>query len=149
MEIPTYPGYYISEDGDVMNSEGKILKQNKAKDGYWRINIGNNTPRIHRLLALAYIPNPTNLPMVDHIDRNRENNSLFNLRWASVKQNGENRGTTKNSKTGEKNIFYMKDWIGKYRYAAKKVETINGKEKRIYEKWFDTLEEAIFFRNSQ
>ena len=56
MEIPICPGYYISEDGEVMNPNGKLLAKHKNQKGYWRVNIpGHNTQFIHRLLALTYI----------------------------------------------------------------------------------------------
>lgn len=45
---------------------------------------------VHRLLALAFIPNPENKPCIDHIDRDRTNNSLDNLRWVSYAENAEN-----------------------------------------------------------
>lgn len=44
----------------------------------------------HRVIALTWIPNPTNLPQIDHIDRNVENNCIDNLRWASAKDNAQN-----------------------------------------------------------
>lgn len=45
---------------------------------------------IHRLVALTYLPNPNNWPMVDHIDRNRHNNNVENLRWATAQMNTNN-----------------------------------------------------------
>lgn len=47
--------------------------------------------KVHRLIALTFLPNPENKPTVDHIDRNKENNNLSNLRWASYKEQGQNK----------------------------------------------------------
>ena len=48
--------------------------------------------KIHRLVAKAFIPNPDNLPEVNHIDENKYNNCVDNLEWCSVKYN-RNYGT--------------------------------------------------------
>lgn len=148
-EIPNVPGFCISKEGKVKNPNGKILCQNKNQKGYWRVNIpGHNTQCIHRLLALTYITNPTNLPIVDHIDRNRQNNSLVNLRWVDDFGSSQNRGVSYKSTTGEKNIYYMKNRHGNYKYVYMKQCKIDGKKKKLAEKWFDTLDEAISFRDS-
>lgn len=57
-------------------------------NGYARVGLGrNNKKYVHRLVAEAFLPNPENLPQVDHIDGNRLNNLVDNLRWVSAKQN--------------------------------------------------------------
>jgi hypothetical protein len=56
--------------------------------GYMRIALGrNNQKYVHRLVAQAFLPNPDNLPQVDHVDGNRTNNHVSNLRWVTAKQN--------------------------------------------------------------
>ncbi len=56
--------------------------------GYMRVALGrNNFFYVHRLVAQYFLPNPENLPQVDHIDGDRTNNLLNNLRWVSAKQN--------------------------------------------------------------
>jgi hypothetical protein len=56
--------------------------------GYWRINLGRkNRHYVHRLVATAHIPNPENKPFVDHIDGDRTNNRVSNLRWVTGKEN--------------------------------------------------------------
>jgi hypothetical protein len=45
---------------------------------------------LHRLIATHYIPNPDNKPVIDHIDRNKTNNAIANLRWATISENAVN-----------------------------------------------------------
>lgn len=55
--------------------------------GYKQTGIQNKHYLVHRLSAETFIPNPDNLPQVDHIDGNKSNNKATNLRWCSAKQN--------------------------------------------------------------
>ena len=68
-------------------------------NGYCKIHICKNgkahKTSIHRLEMLAFVPNVDNKPCIDHIDGNRENNCLYNLRWCTVKENMNNVVTTK------------------------------------------------------
>lgn len=85
--IKDYEGkYYITQHGDVVNAKGKTLAFTvNKKTGYktvslWKNNKGS-TKTIHRLVALTYLPNPDNLPEVNHIDGNKLNNRVDNLEW--------------------------------------------------------------------
>ena len=55
--------------------------------------------RVHRLLAAAFIPNPDNLPEIDHIDTNKQNYNIDNLRWVTHAQNMNNETTKKDSRS--------------------------------------------------
>lgn len=66
----------------------KLRKQSINKNGYKRINAGNKRiVLVHRMVALAFIPNPENKPFINHIDANPSNNVVTNLEWCTHKEN--------------------------------------------------------------
>lgn len=75
----TFGGEYIKE--------GRILKQNDNGQGYLQVMLCNNginrSERVHRLVALAFLPNPEKLPKVNHKDTNKKNNTVENLEWCT------------------------------------------------------------------
>ena len=92
-DIPGYEGLYgITKDGKIYNLKYKrFLKAASDKDGYLRINLSKNgqkvSYRVHRLVALTYIPNPNNYPIINHKDENKQNNNVSNLEWCTHKYN--------------------------------------------------------------
>ena len=112
--------YRVSDSGEVMSfarsNSGKILKPVKSKTtGYLHINLGRNyRTTVHRLVAEAFIPNPDNLPCVNHKDENKLNNNVDNLEWASYQYNLAysdvwNRAkVTRGDTSGCRNSFYGK-----------------------------------------
>lgn len=79
-------------DGRNYFLEGHILKPSRnKKTGYLLVALSRDDKRrllyIHRLVAMAFIPNPENKPQVNHLDENPSNNDVYNLEWATAKEN--------------------------------------------------------------
>jgi hypothetical protein len=137
-EIKEYPNYEVSNCGRVRNKRtqktlchsvyiDKYSKVRSCKIGLYK-NDKVITNAIHRLVAQAFIPNPDNKLIVDHIDRDPTNNNVSNLRWATPKENGnnKNRPTQNISNTsGELNIYYSnreKRWLYRVSVDCKIIE---------------------------
>lgn len=80
----------VSETGQVF-SHGKAIRGEVTRNGYIRIHVSHHGVQykflVHRLVAEAFIPNPDNLPQVNHKDGNKQNNSVENLEWCSASDN--------------------------------------------------------------
>lgn len=78
-------------DGRIYQYKGKILTCRENQDGYYICKISKHGSGkymfVHRLVSLAFIPNPDHLPEINHIDCNRKNNSIDNLEWCTRKYN--------------------------------------------------------------
>jgi hypothetical protein len=86
--------YLINKDGCIWSLVKNKVMKSKNKT-YQEIALRKNGKyyytTIHRLLGIQFIPNPDNLPEIDHIDRNGLNNCLTNLRWVSREDNNKNK----------------------------------------------------------
>ena len=88
-----YSQYNVSTSGQITNvTTGQVLKPFIDRRGYenfslWGDDGTRKTLRGHQLVARKYIPNPDNLPQVDHLDGNKRNNSVENLEWVTNREN--------------------------------------------------------------
>lgn len=105
-DIPNYEGLYqVSNQGRVKSlaaivvsprqksylKKERILKLNKTRSGYIDVQLSKNGVikhhRIHKLVALAFLPNPSRLPQINHINENKEDNRAINLEWCTCEYN--------------------------------------------------------------
>lgn len=82
---------YVDYGYSIAYRKGKIMKAGKISNGYMQVELTNGKKIIHalvhRLVAEAFIPNPYNLPQVNHKDEKTSNNSVDNLEWCTSKEN--------------------------------------------------------------
>jgi hypothetical protein len=139
--IENYETYSVSTFGNVRNEKtGRILKGSPNQKGYLMIMLPNTKCfQIHRLVALAFIPNLENKEQVDHIDNNPINNNLTNLRWATQSENQINTSLSCKNTSGVKGIYWKKQykkWA--VQITCNKVKTHLG--------YYNTIEEATIVR---
>lgn len=138
--IEGYPNYQVSNFGNVRRV--KMLKQyyDESK-GYNVVCLSKNgnskVVKVHQLVAKAFIPNPDSKSEIDHIDTNRTNNCVDNLRWVTRKENLNNPLTTLNSIKAQRKVMkpvvqmtkegYFKQIYRSQAYAGK----MNGKSQTL------------------
>lgn len=84
--------YEISSFGNIRNiNSHKIVYTEISNNGYFRFRLNHKWHKVHRLVAFAFLENPKNGQIIDHIDFNRLNNNVNNLRWCDAKENSINR----------------------------------------------------------
>lgn len=89
--VETLTKHKVRKNGRKDNRLGKIIKPTMDKYGYLRVTFSNNNKRksyyVHRLVAMAYLPNYTDKLQVNHKDGNKLNNNRFNLEMVTLQEN--------------------------------------------------------------
>ena len=140
-KIKDFENYEISNLGNVKNDNtGKLLKPTNNGNGYYKVILSKGKLKqqkfIHRLVAEEFIQNPENKHQVDHIDNNRQNNNISNLRWVSCSENNFNKSLSTNSTSGIKGISFHKKSNKWNSYIS-----CNGKRENLG--YFDSKENAM------
>ena len=109
-EIKGFNNYKVSNFGRLISIKtNKILKPTDNGRGYLRFSLlgddnNNHTVYLHRIIAEAFIPNPDNKPCIDHINTNKQDNRIENIRWVTYKENTNNELTIERVRnSGKKN----------------------------------------------
>jgi len=148
MDIKGYENYTIDIDGNIWSKKkNRYIRQSLTWDGYNQVGLYikpqvQKKIKVHRLVALTYLPNIFNKPCVDHINRNRSDNRLFNLRWVTYKENSQNCSKSKNNKSGYTHIHIYKNYF---------TIEINKNGKKVIRKKFScnkwTIEQVVKIRD--
>jgi hypothetical protein len=137
--IPKFDCYEINKLGEVRHKGSGDILTPLITDRYARVTLrsyGKSYQKyIHRLLGEMFIPNPDNKLIIDHINRNKLDNRMENLRWVTHSENGHNVSLKKNNIS-----FINKDYNGSYQFQ----KTVNGVK---HSKCFKSYEEAEEYRN--
>ena len=106
-KLPNFSNYLINSEGQIKNiKRNKLITHSLHSSGYYVVKLvddeGNRkTFKLHRLLAILFIPNPDNLPCVNHKDEDKLNNSINNLEWCDITYNNTYGTRIERAKNGQ------------------------------------------------
>ena len=140
-DIPGYEGkYQATTDGDIFSLlSNKFLKLSDDTYGYNTCNLNDKTYKVHKLIGMTFLDNPNNYKQIDHLNRDRKDNRVVNLKYVSCSENQIN-----------KNPYVKKDPILKYIQTKSTTFKVvkRYKDKPAVYKTFKTLAEAQTFRDN-
>jgi hypothetical protein len=141
--IKSLPKIINPPNGGKGITKEKILKNTFDKDGYFFVQLSKNgklsPKKVHRLVALTFVPNPENKPQVNHKDGNKQNNNIDNLEWNTKKENIKhahengliNRKGVKNSqsKLTEQQVLEIRELYSNGKYSSRQLAKEYGMNK--------------------
>ena len=146
VEMREYPGYFISTKGRIFSEKYNERLEKKPSDngkGYLYVCLMKEgkqySKKIHRLVGETFLEKVEGKLEIDHINQNKKDNRVENLRWCNRRENLINRGITSLNTSGVKGVRFRKDrnsWVSRF----------NIEENKTKSKHFKTKEEAIKWR---
>ena len=158
IQIPEWNNYFINKEGNVIrkwkNGNTTHLKKWINNLGYISFSLTHKgkskTYNLHRTLGQLFIKNDNNLPCIDHINRNKTDNRLENLRWVSYRENNINRERKsyillsndkqklKNGEIVEYKYFRLWWWVkeGEFKFKRRSKRFKTKKDAEDYKKRF-------------
>lgn len=147
--IKQYPDYQISNLGRVWNTKtNRFIKASQKSNGYYQLNLYCRDGRrkkeyLHRLVGITFIDNPNGYPEIDHIDRDKSNNRVDNLRWVSKSTNRRNKIDNRKVAVYDRNDNFLFE-CGSVAEAAERTEVAASSIYSVLRGDFDSCKGFIF-----
>lgn len=155
LSVPGYEGLYeVSNKGNVKSLRRGIILKPSILHGYLRVGLHKDNKTqyyvVHRLVALVFIPNPENLPFVNHKDESRNNNCVENLEWCTAQYNNTYGTAIKRRVEKRTGREYIEDPVKRHqhRLEVKRAynNTYNNTHKEEHKKWYQEHKEDAITR---
>lgn len=160
-EVRTRDRTVVRKDGTKQFVKGHILKQYPQKGGYMQVIFSVNNKKVHlyvhRIIAICFVPNPDNLPEVNHKDNDPANNIASNLEWCTSQYNidyKKNFGTSASELFGHSVIAINSETSEVFRFESQHeaarhlgvdpstvTKVVKGKRNKVGNSWFCNVDE--------
>ena len=144
-EVENHPGYWVTNTGEVLSENyaksdlAGFLKLRNNGQGYLQVSLKRKSAGIHRLVAKAFIPNPNNLPEVNHEDGDKTNNNVENLKWVTRSENEQHSLKNGLRKCGSRIYKTKSGWRSKIQIDGR-IFTKHSQSKKELTDWLKEIE---------